>query len=113
MDWDEIDARLGGYYGEEEMAGNTKPPHPIVSAIISGVVVGVVIFGLSQFFGDAKYLAGVGAKLEIMQQQLTLLSNRPYLSRDEFERELSRLERRVERVERELQSDEPRQRVRK
>ena len=113
-EWDEIERMLGAYDDDEgNMSGNEKQSHPVAGSIISGLVVGLVVFGCNYFFGDSRTLAAVAAKLEVMQKQVELLTSRPYISRDEFERELARLDRRLERVERELQSSVPIDRDRK
>lgn len=110
--WDEIERLLRADYDDEEqgMAGNSKPQNPwvhtlvisLVAATVAGIITGVANRFGSDSSAESKQLTIVTTKLEYVSEQVRLLASRPYITRDEFEREFSRLERRVGEVEREL-----------
>lgn len=108
-EWDEIERRLGGIYAEDDMAGNTKQHPPWVTTLVVSLVVATFTVVSNWWFGDGRQIARVDERTQLMQKQLELLASRPYISRDEFERELSRLDRRLDWLERDSQSGKQRE----
>ena len=106
--WDEIEARLRGDFDEDEMAARNTKSNGWVQAILVGIVVGVVTTGANRWSSkdteNGEKLTTVITKVEILQEQQRLFAQRPYITREEYERELARLNARIEQIERRLES---------
>ena len=108
--WEEIEARLRGDFDddEDEMAARSTKQTGWLQALIVGVVVAVLSSGINRWSSkddeNGVKLTTVLTKVEFLQEQQRLFAQRPYITREEYERELARLNARIEQIERRLES---------
>lgn len=110
--WEEIEARLrGDFDDEDEMAARNTKQAGWLQALIIGLVVGIVSSGFNRWSSkddeNGVKLTTVLTKVEFLQEQQRLFAQRPYITREEYERELARLNARVEQIEQRLRAGAP------
>lgn len=107
--WDEIDRRLrGDFDDEDEMAARNAKQAGWTQAIIVGLVVAIVSSTVNRCSSEdrenGQKLTTVITKVEFIQEQQRLIAQRPYVTREEYERELARLNGRLDNIQRSIES---------